>query len=283
MGWEPERHPDPGHRLYGGRQKLWWRCEQRPMCGRQCTRAGERRLPLLRRQAPWPRFNDLASRFLTLAKGGTPPRTGTSPRTKSSGQQPPGVVAVCCNRHVWDARVKSRAARRRLPLRQPARGRGQRFGRPIPRPGRPVAPHQEWGPAAPGRGGRQPPEGLVAVPQGPCVAGGHCLPSRQAQAARVCAGKQVVPGENDLATLFPSWPTVGPGERGPHAPAGLLLQQPRRLVAVSAGPQLAGGHQCQAWGDCPYCAGRKVCRRFNDLATGTLPWRPGGTRTSTGP
>ncbi len=86
----------------------------------------------------------------------------------------------------------------------------------------------------------------------------------------VCAGKQVVPGENDLATLFPpAGPAVGPGEEwGPHAPAGLLVQQPRRLVAVPAGAQLAGGHQCPGLGsDCPYCAGRKVLPGFNDLAT----------------
>ncbi|MEE0067677.1 MAG: zinc-ribbon domain-containing protein [Evtepia gabavorous] len=55
---------------------------------------------------------------------------------------------------------------------------------------------------------------------------------------------------------------MGPGEeRGLDPPAGFTVQQPRRLVAVRLGAQLARGS------DCPYCAGRKVLAGFNDLAT----------------
>ena len=87
----------------------------------------------------------------------------------------------------------------------------------------------------------------------------------------VCAGKVVVPGENDLATLFPEvaaqWhPTLN----GPLTPEAAAPYSNRRVwwicekghayrAAVAARTYRGTG--------CPYCAGRRVLPGFNDLAT----------------
>lgn len=87
----------------------------------------------------------------------------------------------------------------------------------------------------------------------------------------VCAGKQVIPGENDLRSAYPAiadqWhPTLNgdltPGKVTPYSnrtvwwvcPLGHSWRAP-----VSHRTRMASG--------CPYCAGRKVLPGFNDLAT----------------
>ena len=86
----------------------------------------------------------------------------------------------------------------------------------------------------------------------------------------VCAGKQVVPGENDLATLFPALA----GQWDPERNGALTPQQVSSYSNRAAWWRCPLGHSwraaisARAWGsDCPYCAGRKVLPGFNDLAT----------------
>lgn len=86
----------------------------------------------------------------------------------------------------------------------------------------------------------------------------------------VCAGKQVVPGENDLATLFPQLAQQWDREKN----GALTPQQVSSYSNRAAWWRCPLGHSwraaisARAWGsDCPYCAGRKVLPGFNDLAT----------------
>ncbi len=87
----------------------------------------------------------------------------------------------------------------------------------------------------------------------------------------VCAGKQVLPGENDLASTFPALAAQWhPTQNGPLAPSQVSPYSNRKVwwrcelghnytAAVAA--RAAGGSGC------PYCAGRKVLAGFNDLST----------------
>lgn len=87
----------------------------------------------------------------------------------------------------------------------------------------------------------------------------------------VCAGKQVIPGESDLASRFP----VIAAEWHPHkkrpadTAAAFTVQQPPCVVAMCAGARVAGrcGRTRKAGSGCPYCTNRKVLAGFNDLAT----------------
>ena len=86
----------------------------------------------------------------------------------------------------------------------------------------------------------------------------------------VCAGKVVIPGQTDLATLFPDLAAQWDGERnGPLAPDRVAPYSNRKVwwrcprghayqAAVSARTYRGTG--------CPYCAGKKVLSGFNDLA-----------------
>lgn len=87
----------------------------------------------------------------------------------------------------------------------------------------------------------------------------------------ICAGKVVIPGENDLASHFPAvaaqWHpakngTLTPEGVSPYSNKKVWWQCPLRheyAAAVAARTVSGSG--------CPYCAGRKVLTGFNDLAT----------------
>ena len=87
----------------------------------------------------------------------------------------------------------------------------------------------------------------------------------------VCAGKKVVPGENDLASQFPAvaaqWhPTkngaLTPREVSPYANRKVWWRCGRGheyRASIGARTMNSSG--------CPYCAGRRVLPGFNDLAS----------------
>ena len=85
-----------------------------------------------------------------------------------------------------------------------------------------------------------------------------------------CAGKVVVPGENDLATLFPEIAAQWDRGRGGLTPEAVSAYSNRK-----AWWRCEKGHSWQAviagrtkrGTGCPYCAGRKALPGFNDLAT----------------
>ena len=87
----------------------------------------------------------------------------------------------------------------------------------------------------------------------------------------VCAGRTAIPGENDLATLFPDIAAEWNVERN-----GSLT--PEQVTAFSNRKvwwRCRLGHEWQSIiaarvaerSGCPYCAGRRVMAGFNDLAT----------------
>ena len=87
----------------------------------------------------------------------------------------------------------------------------------------------------------------------------------------VCAGKRVIPGENDLATHFPDIAA----QWHPEKNEGLLPSQVSPSSNRKVWWRCELGHEYTAViaartthsSGCPYCAGRKVLAGFNDLAT----------------
>jgi DNA-directed RNA polymerase subunit RPC12/RpoP len=87
----------------------------------------------------------------------------------------------------------------------------------------------------------------------------------------VCAGKIIIPGENDLASAFPDvaeeW---HPTKNDPFSPQTVSPYSNRK-----AWWQCALGHEYLAGiadrtsrkHGCPYCSGKRVLQGFNDLAT----------------
>ena len=87
----------------------------------------------------------------------------------------------------------------------------------------------------------------------------------------VCAGKVIVPGENDLRTIYPSiakeWhaaknENLTPETVSPYSNRKVwwICERGHAYQAVVAARTMHGS-------GCPYCAGRKALQGFNDLAT----------------
>ena len=87
----------------------------------------------------------------------------------------------------------------------------------------------------------------------------------------VCAGKVIIPGENDLHTLFPSIAAQWYREKnGPLTPETVSPYSIRKVwwrCDMGHPYQAVIGARTMHGSGCPYCANRKVLPGFNDLAT----------------
>ena len=98
----------------------------------------------------------------------------------------------------------------------------------------------------------------------------------------VCAGKVVIPGENDLAALYPEIAAQWDGEKNGE----LTVKEVSPYSNRKAWWRCREGHSWQAAiaartkrkTGCPYCTGRKVLAGYNDLATAepfvAMQWHP---------
>ena len=221
---------------YGGRQKLWWRCEQGHVWQAAVyTRAGERAAaPTAPASAPGRGLTTWPPGSLTWPRSGTPPRTGDLTPDQVLWGKNRRVWWQCAHGHVWDAR-SSPGRRGGLPLlRQPAdQPWGQRLGRPIPPTWPPsgtpprmgTCGPRTWWPAAAGRSGGSAPRAMYGrrpLPPGPAEA----QAARCAPASRWCLVRTTWPPSS------PSWPSSGTGRRmGPSRPS----RSPRTATAPPGG------------------------------------------------
>lgn len=87
----------------------------------------------------------------------------------------------------------------------------------------------------------------------------------------VCAGKVIIPGENDLAAAFPALALQWHPERnGTMTPQTISPYSNRKVWWVCEKGhewQAIVGHRTQLGSKCPVCTGRKILAGFNDLAT----------------
>ena len=260
---------------YGSKRRVWWKCEK----GHQWqaiiyTRAGGTSCPYCGGKKAYHGENDLASQRPDLAAQWHP--------AKNQGRTPADVTLgshykawwVCEKGHEWQAIVKSRAiggtgcpicANRRLKA-----GENDL-----------AATHPElarqW---HPDRNGGLTPHDVVAGTRRKvwwrCDKGHQWQANIAAKAGNnsdcpVCAGKVVIPGENDLASAFPDIAAQWhPTRNGTLTPEGVTPYSNKRVwwrCPLGHNYQAAVGSRTMSGSDCPYCTGRKALAGFNDLAT----------------
>lgn len=87
----------------------------------------------------------------------------------------------------------------------------------------------------------------------------------------VCSGKAVIPGENDMASMYPKiaseWHPSKNGNLRPDAVTPYSNRKVWWLCDKGHEYQAIISHRTGIGGGCPYCANRKVLMGFNDLAT----------------
>ena len=261
---------------YGSKRSVWWKCEKGHEWQTMIyTRAGAGSgCPYCAGKKAWPGENDLASQRPDLAAQWHPEKNG--------GMAPADIPLgshykawwVCEKGHEWQAIVKSRAingtdcpvcTNRKL----------------TPGENDLAATHpdlaRQW---HPGKNGRLTPRDVVAGNRRKvwwvCEKGHEWQATIASRACGgvgcpVCAGKAVIPGENDLASLFPEIAAQWhPTRNGILTPERLTSCSNKKVwwrcplghdYTASVGARTVNG------AGCPYCANRKVLPGFNDLAT----------------
>lgn len=274
--WHPDRNGSltPQHVSYGSKRKIWWRCAKgHEWQAMVYTRTGDNAgCPYCAGKRVVPGENDLASQMPDIAAQWHP--TKNEDRTPGSVSAGSHVKAwwLCDQGHEWRASVKSRAVGTGCPI----------CANRVLLPGRNdlATTHPElarqWHPT---KNDGVKPRDLMAGSRRKVwwqCARGHewqaIVYSRTSMNAGcpVCAGKIVVPGENDLASSFP-------GIAAEWHPEKNSALTPRDITAYSNRRvwwSCPMGHEYQAivstrvtrGTDCPYCAGRRVLPGFNDLA-----------------
>lgn len=273
--WHPIKNEPatPYDVSYGSKRKVWWRCEK----GHEWqaivyTRTDGANCPYCAGKLAWPGENDLASQRPDLAAQWHPMKNGSVRPDRLLLGSHYKAWWICAKGHEWQAVVKSRTNGCGCPV---CANRSLVAGENDLAVKHPELA-QQWNAA---RNGTLTPRDLVA--------GSHrkvwwkCAKGHEWQASvvsrvhgagcPVCAGKMIVPGENDLASRFPDIAA----QWHPEKNAG---QTPDRLSPYSNCKvwwRCELGHAYQAMiaartsngSGCPYCAGKKVLLGFNDLAT----------------
>lgn len=263
----------PSQVSHGSKRKTWWKCEKgHSWQAAVYTRTGSRTgCPVCTGKVVQLGETDLAAQYPALARQWHPSRNGTlTPQQVLPGSHK--VVWWACEKnHEWQAQVKSRVAGCSCPvcanrkIHSTQNDLAAQFpelaGQWHPTKNGPMTPdmvvpgskRKVWWVCANGH------EWLASVASR--TSGGTGCP--------VCAGKKVVPGENDLDSMFPDLAAQWhPVKNGTLTPTQVARSSNRKvwwicekghdyLAAVAARTIHGSG--------CPYCAGRRVLPGFNDL------------------
>lgn len=260
---------------YGSKKKVWWTCErghswQAAVYVRTSNAAN---CPYCAGRLPWPGENDLASLHPDIAAQWHPTKNGDL----TPDQVRPGSHKLvwwrCDSGHEWQAQVKTRVSGCGCPV---CANRALQPGQNDLAAQFPDIAAQ-WHPT---KNGALTPQDVVPGAHRKvwwqCEKGHEwqaMIFSRtyEGSACPVCAGRQVVAGENDLQTIFPAIAAQWhPTKNGQLTAQALSPYSNRRVwwrcdlghdfqAMVSARTRNSSG--------CPYCAGKKVLVGFNDLAT----------------
>lgn len=274
--WDTQRNLPltPAQISYGSRQKVWWRCKKGhhwqaavytrsgsgtgcPVCSGKVVQAGE---------------TDLATCYPELARQWHPTRNGVlTPEQVMPGSHRV-VWWLCGNGHEWQAQVKSRVAGCGCPV------CANRKIRPFQNDLASKFPElaKQWHPTkngtlAPGMVG----PGSKRKVWWTCEKGHEwkaMVVSRTSggSGCPFCAGKKVVPGENDLASRFPAiaaqWHPTRNGTLTPEQVTPYANRKVWWRCGKGHDYQAAVSARTMGGSGCPYCAGRKVLPGFNDLS-----------------
>ena len=264
----------PGGISRGSKKKVWWRCERGHswQAAVHTRTGGGTGCPYCAGRRAWPGETDLAALFPEIAAQWDAEKNGDlTPASVLPGSHAK-VWWVCEKGHRWQATVKSRVAGCGCPVcanreldhgdndletiytELAAQWHPTKNGALTPRDVVPGARRKVWWVCGYGH------EWRAAVASR--VAGCGCP---------VCAGKVVVPGENDMASLFPEIAAQWYQEKnGRLRPSAVSPYSNRRVWW-----RCESGHAWQAAvasrttrdAGCPYCSNKKVLKGFNDLAT----------------
>lgn len=275
--WDKESNTglDPHTVSYGSKRKIWWRCEkghrwQATVVSRTGASSG---CPYCLNKRVLPNVNSLAVVLPEIAaQWHTEKNRGLTPNEVLPGSHQ-RVWWKCEMGHEWDAQIKARAQGSGCPIctnRQVVVGTNDL-----------AVTHPEiaaqWHPSKNG----------IRKPQ-MVFSGSHqrvwwkCEKGHEWQATissrttyktgcPVCTGKQVQPGENDLATVFPNiaaqWHPDKNGDLLPSnvTPFSNLRVWWRCRLGHEYISQISA--RCSDNSGCPFCSGKKVLPGFNDLAT----------------
>lgn len=274
--WDAEKNQPltPATISHGSRVKVWWTCEhghhwQAAVYTRSGRHAG---CPICAGRQVLAGYNDLATCHPALAKEWHPDKNGSlTPKDVTPGSHLK-VWWRCAHGHEWQSEIKARVAGTSCPV---CSGKAVLAGYNDLAT---LYPHlaAEW---HPDKNGPLTPEQVT--PGSSRKVWWQCAQGHEWRAAissRVsgagcpyCSGKRVIPGETDLATLYPAiakeWHA---SKNGPLTPENVAASSNRKVWWTC--PE---GHDYQAvvasrtnrHNGCPYCSGRRVLPGFNDLAT----------------
>ena len=274
--WDSARNQPltPDTISYGSKRKVWWTCAhghhwQAAVHTRTGSGTG---CPYCSGRLPVPGETDLATLYPDIAKEWHPEKNGSL----TPDQILPGSHRLvwwrCAHGHEWRAIVKSRVSGAGCPI--CANKRVQTGDNDLESLYPALA--KEWHPT---KNGSLTPADIV--PGTGRRVWWQCEKGHSWQAAvssrvngagcPVCAGKKVVPGDNDLESLYPDiarqW---HPTRNGSLTPDHVTPASNKKVWWICD-----KGHEYQAvissrterHGGCPYCANRKVLPGYNDLAT----------------
>lgn len=275
--WDQVRNAPlmPEQIRYGSKKKVWWRCNKGHVWQTAVTTrtSGNTDCPYCAGIRPIPGQTDLASCYPKLAAQWHPTKnTPLTPEDVLPGSHRK-VWWICGRGHEWQAQIKSRVNGCGCPV---------CAGRRIQPDGNDLATRfpnlaAQWHPTL--NGDLRPDQ---VTPGTRRKVWWICQNGHEWQAAvasrtsggtgcPVCSGRKVLPGENDLAELFPGiavqWDSA---QNGGLTPRQVSPYSNRRVWWVCE-----KGHSYRAavvartmhGVGCPYCAGKKVLPGFNDLAT----------------
>ncbi len=261
---------------YGSKRSAWWKCEKgHEWQAMIYTRTGAGSgCPYCKGKRAWPGENDLASQRPDLAAQWHPTKNGVvTPADVSLGSHHKAWWK-CGKGHEWQAVVKSRAI--------------NGTGCPVCANRRIVPGENDLGSTCPDLARQWHPDKNGTLTPHDVAAGtrrkvwwrceeGHEWAATVVSRASggtdcpVCAGKAVISGENDLASLFPDLAAQWhPTRNGILTPETLTPNSNKKVwwrcplghdYPASVGARTVSG------AGCPYCANRKVLPGFNDLAT----------------
>lgn len=259
---------------FGAKRKVWWLCEK----GHEwetavCTRtSGGSRCPYCAGKRAYPGENDLASQYPDIAAQWHPSKNGrATPDSVTTGSHRE-VWWLCEKGHEWRAMVKTRVAGCGCPV----------CTNRLVLPG-----ENDLATTYPDLAGQWHPTRNGPLTPRDVVAGTvrkvwwQCEKGHEWQAAiasrvsgmgcPVCAGKVIIPGENDLATFFPEiakeWHLVKNGTLKPEAVSPFSNRKAWWRCPLGHEYQSIIALRTLRGNGCPYCAGRKVLPGFNDLET----------------
>ena len=275
--WEPRLNDadTPQTVSYGSKKKVWWRCQeghtwQASVYARTGSGTG---CPYCAGRMPVKGKNDLAACYPHLAAQWHPSKNlPLTPQQVLPGSHRT-VWWVCEHGHTWKAQIKSRVEGCGCPVctsREILPGENDLAS---------VFPElaKQWHPS---RNGTLRPEQVVPGTHRKvwwrCEKGHEWQASVASRASGgsgcpVCSGKQVLPGDNDLASIVPGIAAQWhPEKNGPLIPSQVTVSSNRKVWwRCEKGHTYAATISARVFrgSGCPYCAGRKVLQGFNDLAT----------------